>query len=162
MHHVISKRMLSILLFLFLTGCAASVKEEWQLQQIKAKYSLQNAGRMLFVPSEQKVDFEIELARDHTGIRFYLNFFMVHVRSADPSLSQVEALITFDDEDSRKIYPYLFSGGQRLLFPEDVTEYLVEMLLNGRSFSVRIGNCALTISPANFEKIYAELMKIEM
>lgn len=158
----IFKRMLSILFLFLFTCCSSPDKQEWELQQIKAKSSLQNSGRMLFVPLEQKVDFEIELARDFTGCRFYLNFFTVHVRSLHSSSSEAEALILFDNDDSWTIYPYLFSGGQRLLLPEDVTEYLIDTLLDGRSFSVKIGNYHLTVYPENFEKIYTELMKIEM
>ena len=157
---IIFQRTLCVLLFFFLSGCTSVPCQRWVSQEIPGKCPDDNAARLIFVQTVQPSGFEIELTRNHQGIHLYLNLFMMHARPCPDSPCYTLATITFDDDSSWTIYPHLFAGEQRLLLPDDTTDYLVETLLEGRSFIIHLGNHELEITPANFQELYEKILKI--
>ena len=152
------QRAFSALCLIILSGCLSPRCREWEFNEIRTQTAAFNAGRLLLCPDSQACHLELELTRNQSGIRLYINLFSIAAppSSEDPDRSKVE--IIFPDGEAWHAYPYLFSGGQRLLFPEDVANTLIRSLLDERPFQIKMGRHTLTAISENFPALYAQLL----
>src|SRR5438270_328716 len=89
----------------------------------------------------------------------YLN---LHLLSAipwqhNPQLTVVELRV---NEDVQRIYPTIFQGGQRLLLPEDATQYIIALLSQGECCTLALGRSQINIIPINFDDCYEQLISL--
>lgn len=148
----------TVLAVLILTACSKSDRQ-WAYGQNITHSPLYNSGRM-FLPTDQSAPyFAMELIRCSSGMRLYLNILVLEAppHPHDPSRTCVTILF---ENDSLVVYPYLLKGGQRLLFPPDVTEYLINQLLDEHSFTVAVGHRKFEVIPGNFKAGYDQLKQI--
>ncbi|MBA3720974.1 MAG: hypothetical protein H0W88_01065 [Parachlamydiaceae bacterium] len=121
-----------------------------------------NAGRLFLEPDNATSHVGLELDRTRSGIRMYLNLYLLLVPpyADDPSRACVKLII--EGEEALIFYPYRLAGCQKILFPEDVTNYIIELLLNDQSFILNLGRNQINVIPDKFQEAYEKLMEIEI
>lgn len=144
----------------FCCGCSSPACRQWELQEILTKRPCFNGGRLILGPDSNISQLEMELIRNRSGIRFYINLLFLQALplKEDPCLTKVE--IIFENQEPWIIYPYLLEGGQRLMLPQAISEQLIQALTEDRPFTVKIGRSQLTAIPDNFLAAYEKLLAI--
>ncbi len=156
------KRAFIALILFQLTGCASNkVNREWIFQSNPTSKNLCSGARLL-LNAEKEYDYlEVEIVRSRSGIRFYINilFMQAFPCTEDPNRTTIE--ICFEEEEEPwMIYPLILRGGQRLLLPQEVSDYLIENLEQGRGFVIKAGHYQLQVIPETFAERYQEMMQI--
>jgi len=130
------------------------------MQEIITTHLCFNGGRLLLVPNSDYSHLEIELVRNASGIRFYINLLFLQALPLAEDPSRTSLTLLFEDQVPCIVYPYLLEGGQRLLLPGDVADLLVQSLLDDRSFTLQIGRSQIVVTPTHFVEGYQRLLDI--
>lgn len=154
------KRALLALCLIFLWSCSTPTCRQWEIQEIVTKRPCFNGGRLLLEPDSNLSTMELELVRNRSGVRFYINLLLLQAPSCkeDSTCARVEVL--FENQEPWLIYPYLLEGGQRLLIPDEVAKQLIQALSDQCSFTLKIGRSQIRVIPDNFLPAYEKLMAI--
>ena len=150
--------LMTLTAFIILTACSKT-ERQWTYGQNITHSPCYNSGRMFLATDLLAPYFEMELVRSPSDLRLYLNILVLEAppHPNDPSRTCVTI---FWENDSLTVYPHLFKGGQRLLFPPDVTQFLINKLLNDQSFTISLGRRKCEVVPGNFKTGYEQLMQI--
>jgi hypothetical protein len=151
-----------VLLSLFyLSACSPPYQRKWELQENMTLTSKFNSGRLILPPDSDCSNLELDITRSYSGTRFYVNLLSLQAPPLreDPSRTRLEIRFE-DDEEPWIVYPFLFRGGQRLLFPAEVSETLIDALFQGRAFTISIGRSSLLAIPDQFCEEYAKLISL--
>ncbi len=145
-----------------LSACSFSSCRQWEIQEILTKTPCFNAGRLTLNPDSDCSYLGLEITRNRSGIRCYLNVLFLQAAPSpdDPNRTRIEIL--FEDQEPWIVYPYLLSGGQRLLLPGDCADVLIQALLDDRSFTIKIGRVNLSVIPTHFEAVYSRLLALDI
>ncbi len=141
-----------------LTSCSTPCRQ-WQCQKIVACSPRFNSARLFLPPDCENPRLDIEMIRTSSGTRLYLNILFLKAPPCkeDPSRTTIEILF---ENDTRLMYPTILQGGQRLLLDGQDANLLIQTLLDGNAFTIKIGRHELTIVPDQFEIKYDELMSL--
>ncbi len=153
------QRALLALCLICLIGCSTSCRQ-WEIQEILTKNPCFSNGRLLLGPESDISHLELEITRNRSGIRFYVNLLFLQAPPCPQDTTRTALQIIFEDQEPWTIYPYLFEGGQRLLLPGDVADSLIQALLEERSFTIQIGRNHLLVIPDNFALVYEHLLAL--
>jgi len=158
-----SRRAFIALVFLMLTSCNTKASREWCFQANLTARPCYNGGR-IFLEAEREYDYlEIEIVRSRSGIRFYLNILFLQAMPCLEDLTKAKVEVIFENEEEPWIiYSLILRGGQRLLLPTEVSNYLIQVLSEGQSFEFKVGNYHTKAIPETFEERYQALMKINI
>lgn len=150
---------MTILCAIFNLAACSTPCRQWQCQKMIACSPRFNSARLFLPPDCDNPRLELEMIRTSSGTRLYLNILFLKAPPCkeDPSRTKIEILF---DNDTRPIYPSILQGGQRLLLDGEDANLLIQTLLDGGSFSIKIGRHTLTIIPDRFETCYDELMSL--
>lgn len=92
----------------------------------------------------------------------YINILFLQAKPCEADSSRTEVQVMFEgEEEPWIIYPIVFEGGQRLLIPNDVADYLIQALLVECPFTLKVGRFETVIIPKGFKKAYEGLTKIK-
>lgn len=149
-----------IALLLFLTGCAPYCRE-WVLDSYISKNPRFASARVYLPPSSPSDHLELELCRSASGYRLYLNILLFAARPLEEDSQKTEIEIS-TLEKSWTAYPYILLGGQRLFIPSETADELIQLLLEGISFTIKIGRLETEISPSNFRELYIDLKNFDI
>lgn len=159
-----AQRAVLALCLIILSACTSTVVcREWEIQTNITNCPQFNSGRIFLAPESDHCHLEVEIVRSSSGLRMYINILFLKALPCqeDPSLTKVE--IAFDgEEEPWVIYPHLLEGGQRLLVQQEYANYLIETLLEDRSFIIKIGRYETIIIPDSFKKAYEGVMQISI
>lgn len=99
------------------------------------------------------------MVRTSSGTRLYLNILFLKAPPCkeDPSRTTIEVIF---ENETRPLQPTILQGGQRLLLDGEEANLLIQTLLDGHSFHIKIGRHTLSIIPDRFETCYDELMSL--
>lgn len=147
------------LCFLALTGCSETCRQ-WEIDEIVTKNPCFNGGRLILGPDTDCSHLEVELARDSSGIRFYVNLLFLRAPPWPEDPARTSLTIQFEDQEPWIIHPYLLEGGQRLLFPGDAADLLIQSLLDGFSFTIQIGRSQISVVSTQFIELYKRLLDL--
>lgn len=151
----------SLILLLALTSCTKKTEREWGLQTNVTACPRYNAGRIYLEPEKEYDYLEIEIIRSQTGIRFYINVLFLQAQPCVEDATKTKIEVIFEDEEEPWIvYGRILKGGQRILLPSDVTDYLIQSLLTGHSFDIHLGQYRIRAISNAFEKHYHELGRV--
>lgn len=141
-------------------SCSSPKLRQWEIQDISTQVPSFNAGRLLLSPDPPSSPLELEITRNCSGIRCYINLLTIEAFpcSEDPSRTRLEIL--FEDQEPWIIYPYLLAGQQRLLLPGEVADTLIQRLLDNFSFTIQIGDQRLFVIPDQFISVYEKLLSL--
>lgn len=151
------KRAIFALSFFLLTSCSEEACRQWDICEIVVNNPTFNSCRLILVSDSH---LEVELDRSQTGIRMYVNLLLLQAPPLPNESNRTFLNIDLDNGETMAIFPYLLAGGQRLLFPPDVADFFIQMLLEGRSFTIRLGRQKIEVVPDQFEAHYQRLMEI--
>lgn len=104
----------------------------------------------------------MEIVRSPSGLRMYLNILFLKALPCSEDFTRTKVTIDFTEEETFYIYPQILEGGQRLLISQEDSDYLIQALVEDRSFTIKIGRYQTTIVPAAFSKVYKELMNLSI
>lgn len=153
-----------------LTACSTPVCRQWALVEMTTGYPCFNSGRLYLDPDNNYSHIQLELDRDISGIRMYVNILLLYAPpcSDDPDYTNLEIKWEEEGEGEGEETPpllvkaYRLKGGQRLLIPSDIADQLIETLLKGRSFTVHLGRYRSLITPVDFAILYQKWLAIPM
>lgn len=157
---IFAQRAIPALCLIILCSCSAPKCREWEIQENLTQVPTFNAGRLILTPDTNYSHLELELVRNSSGLRFYLNLLLMeaHPMREDPTRTKAEILS--ENDEPELIYPYLLEGGQRLMLPGDSADTLIQRLLEDNSFIIKIGRSQITVIPDNFSKTYEKLLSL--
>lgn len=157
---LLMQRALSALCILCLCSCSSPACRQWELQEILTKRPCFNGGRLILGPDSNLSQLELELIRNRSGMRFYINLLLLQAYPCkeDPCLTKAE--IIFEGQEPWIITPYLLEGGQRLQLPAEVSDQLIQALCDDRSFILKMGRSQIHAIPDNFMPGYEKLLAI--
>lgn len=152
-----------IFIFLFsvflISGCSkTSSSREWIIEENPSKISCFKGGRLLLSADTDYSHLELELVRNPSGIRFYINILFLEAPAFADDPARTSITILFEDTPPWTVYPWLLKGGQRLLLPDDVAAILIQSLMDDLCFSIHIGNSQINVVPTQFKNAYARLI----
>jgi hypothetical protein len=159
---LLAQRAFIALCLLSLIGCSISPCRQWEIQEISTRIPCFNGGRLILGPDSNYSHLELELNRSRAGIRFYINVLFLQAPPLPHDPNRTRAEILFEDQEPWVVYPYLMAGGQRLLLPGDVADVLVQTLLDGYSFTIRLGRNQIEVVPNRFSVLYARLLALKI
>ncbi len=153
---------ISALCMMLVLSCRSPKPRQWEIQEILTQTPCFNAGRLLLPPDPPTSLLELEILRNHSGIRCYLNLHSIEAMpcSEDPACTCLEIL--FENQEPWVVYPYLLGGGQRLLLPGEAADVLIQALLEESSFTIRMGGGELFVISNQFAAVYEKLLSIGM
>jgi hypothetical protein len=111
-------------------------------------------------PDSSIADLELEILRNHAGLRFHINLLFLHAPPLRTDPSRTEICLFFEDEEPVILYPYLLVGEQKLLLEDEDADRLIQILLEGRSFILKIGRSRINVISDNFIPSYEKLLSI--
>ncbi len=156
----LAQRALIALCLISLLGCSSPACRQWEIQEVITKTPRFNTGRLLLAPHSDYSYLELELVRNRSGIRFYLNLLFLNAPPYEDNPAYTTVEIVFEDQEPWVVYPHLFAGGQRLLLPGDVADRLIQALLDDISFTIRLGRSHVVVIPTNFTAVYERLLAL--
>jgi hypothetical protein len=141
-------------------ACTPPHCRKWEIQDIANKIPCFNGGRLILGPDSDYSHLELEIIRNRSGIRFYINLLFLYAPplQEDPSKTRVEIL--FEGQEPWIIYPNLLAGGQKLMLQEDVAEILIQAMRDQSSFILKIGRNQIKVIPDNFSIAYEQLLAL--
>lgn len=156
---LLAQRAIFVLCLVLLTSCSTPCRQ-WILCEIGGEDPCFNSGRLILEPDSTICHLELELDRSQSGIRMYVNLLLLQAPPLPEDPQKTALSILFEDGESLIVYPYLLTGGQRLLLPPDVADFLIATLLEGRPFTIQIGRQNLSVIIDQFEPLYQRLLAI--
>lgn len=149
------RRVFIPLLFLFFSSCSTSCRE-WVYEEYTATSPCYKSRQISLTGSSTYCPLRIVIVQTLSGMRMYIDMLQL-LAPPDPS-DPTQALIFVTTDD--KTYPisaYRFEGCQRLMIPSDAADELIDLLLNGQSFTIQIGSHKSDVIPTGFEPAFSAL-----
>lgn len=144
-----------------LIGCSTPSCRQWEIQEIVTKYASSfNSGRLILSPDSDYSHLELELVRNSSGIRFYVNLLFLQAPPWVEDPTRTTLTVQFENQEPWIVHPYLLEGGQRLLLTGDVADVLVQALIDEISFVIQIGRSQISVIPSHFAKTYKHLLDL--
>jgi hypothetical protein len=144
------------------TACSRPACRQWEIEEIVTQNPCFNGGRLILSPDSDYSHVELELIRNASGIRFYINLLFLHAMPWNVDHTRTCVTIQIENQDPWTVYPYLLEGGQRLLLPSNVADILVQHLLDNQSFTIQIGHNQTNVLSHNFLKVYRQLLDLSI
>lgn len=157
---IFTQRAFPALCLLILCSCSTPKCREWEIQENLTQVPSFNAGRLILTPDTNYSHLELELVRNNSGLRFYLNLLLMDAPPLREDPTRTKAEILSENGEPELIYPYLLEGGQRLMLPGDDADALIQRLLEDNSFIIKIGRSQITVIPDNFSKAYEKILSL--
>lgn len=143
------------------TSCLSTASRGWIFLEVKASHPCYNAGKIILKPEKEYSYLEVEIVRTSSGLRMYLNILLMQALPCQDNIKATEVVIILPQETLTFIAT-LLEGGQRILFPPEITNLLIQTLLNDLTFSIKLGANSFTVIPNQFEESYSHLMQISI
>lgn len=156
---LLSRGLFAFPFFLFFLGCSTPACRCWEFQEVIAKSVCFDGSRLLLAPDSEFSRLELEIVRSISGIRMYLNLFLLQVPCNMDDPLHASVTIQFEDDVPWNVSAYVLEGRQRVLMPGDVADILIEALLEERSFVIQVGRNQITVVPDHFLKAYTQFFK---
>ena len=148
------------LYFMILTACSTPTCRQWEIQEIVTNTPCFNGGRLTLDPDSDYSHLELELVRNSSGIRFYINLLFLQAPPWKEDPARTSLIIQFENQEPWTVHPYLLEGGQRLLLPGDIADVLVQALLDESFFTIQIGRSQVHVVFTQFTKNYKRLLDL--
>ncbi len=153
------KRLLAIFSFFICAGCSSPVPRQWELYEISSTCPSFYAGKLVLKPdSDSRI--EIEVSRNRFGTEVYLNLLFSKAIPCNDNPHQTEVYFTIEGQETRKIFPFILEGSQRLVLSKEDGEYLIQTLLEGNFSTIQIGRTITSLTPLSFDSLYEQLLTI--
>lgn len=148
-------------LTLFLFSSCSSSSRQWVYHENRAHMPHTNSARLILYPELGEGPFELELIRSSIGIRMYLNICRMEAPPHPdyPKRSTVELCV---DNEAMTVHPYILGGGQRLLFPDDITNIIIQALLEGHIVELKMGYRKFHIVSNSFKEAYEGFLAVPL
>lgn len=156
--HTLFQRAVSALALLTLTSCGTQPRQ-WGCHEIRTHSPQFDSTRLILESDSSMSPLEVVFVKSYSGLRMYINLLKLEAPPHTDNPKRTTIDITFEDEEKITIYPYLLKGGQRILLPMEITEHLIQRLLDGQSFTISLGPREIKIIPANFNDFYKEFRR---
>lgn len=144
---------------LFLLNSCSKQAPEWTLISSHSNEPYFVSSRLYFEPENIFREPGFEITRDSLkGSRFYINIYGCPVRAVSETSNTIEVTLTIEG-CSETFEAYVFQGNQRLLLPEEISDKIIQGLLNQLSISIKFDNYCGEVTQCGFVKKYNKLLK---
>lgn len=139
-----------------LTGCSRS--DSWKVSHIQSGSKEFSSSRLSYRSPDPVNGVDVEFLSLEDSCHLYLN---VHSHPIKPYKGDSKtALVQVKTEDLTSSYlAHRHQGGQRLLLPDTVKDYIVEKLKQGQFVTISTSGYSSTLSPESFDRKYFLLEK---
>ena len=155
---LLQRVVLALCMIGFFTGCSTTCRQ-WNYMEMITSFPSYNSGRMSLEQESLYSYLEVELIRTRSGVRMYLNVLLMQAKPCEDNQLMTPLEIVLPDQ-TLTVAADLFQGGQHILIPQDITDLLVQNLLDGQFFTIKLGSKSVSIIPDNFQKSYTKLLAI--
>lgn len=154
------QRAIFALCLLQLNSCTPPLPRQWNIQFIRTQCPRFNSGKMFLEPDSGLCYLDLELLRNASGIRIFLNLLLLEAPPWKEDPSRTTLSVFFEEREPWIVHPFLLEGGQRLLFSGEDSDKIIEELMLGNEFLIQIGRHQIRVVSTNFTKALEELMDL--
>lgn len=140
----------TLIILLLLASCAR--EDNWRVSYIRTGDADFNSSKLTYLSH----GIDLELMQTPIGFRSYLK---VHSHPAAPHQGNPKkAFVSMQTEkDFLQDVAARHEGGQKIVLPPSLEEFLLTSLKEGKSVTIEISGYKITISPEAFEKRFHEM-----
>lgn len=155
------KRALIALFLPFIFQACSSECHQWQYQKINTTCNQFDFSKLTLYPECEIKGLELEVSRTtDSGIRMYANVYTMHIPQLPEYPGKALVIVSLPEQEiSFNVLADVLEGSQRLLFPDDVADYIVECLMNEVPLTIQVGRYSSDIITAGFVKGYLQLQQ---
>lgn len=146
------KGALVVLFLIFLSSCSQNCPQ-WVREDISSPCPQYSSSRLYVSPTDLFCLLELELVRDCTEERLYVNVLSVEICDDERHPGQTPVVVSIDGIDN-KMMAARFQGGQRFLLPDYGRGLVVEAFAAGKPVTVSISRYKQTFPAKNFSESY--------
>ena len=158
---IFSQRVVLTLCIIFLPACNSDICREWTIDCNVTRKPEFNSGRLSLSPLPACSPLALEFYRNASGLWLFLNVLSLKIPPSENDEQLIDIEIIFKEEEQPETCTvFLLDGEQRLLFPAEMTEKIIQTLLEGENFTIQIGQASLEVISTQFNELYGELCKI--
>jgi hypothetical protein len=146
---------MSALLFLSLFSCS-SEKSRWKIQEAISQKPAYHSSKICYSTKNFRTGLELEVSQGLGGLRLHINVFSGKIPRFfnDPK----RALLTIvDDHGKRNFLVHRFEGGQKLLFDQEQSKYLLSSLENSKEISILLEGYEERIDTIGFSELFSKI-----
>lgn len=146
---------------LFLLQACSKQAPEWMLISSHSSEPYFVSSRLYFQPENIFREPGFEIICDSmrgSRSRFFINVYGCPVRTTSESPNTAEVILTIDGY-SETFMAHVFQGNQRLLLPDEISDKIIQGLLNRHSVSLKFDNYHGELTQYGFVKKYNRLLK---
>lgn len=145
---------------LLIFGCSPACRQ-WQYDDVCTPCGQYNSGRMFLPISIPGNNLELEITRGLSGTHVYVNVCSLPVPPApeNPSIAPVNVII---GDSVTRTFAERLQGGQRLILPCEISQDIINAVLNNESVVISAGAYRAEIISTRFHKHYEHLNRIKI
>lgn len=151
------KKALLSAFFLLVTSCSQPC-QQWQIQETITRCPYYSSGKIFLSPNEEFGTLELEIDRGSSGLKMYVNAFILEIPSLPDDCSKAELIVSIENQ-SFTVITDRFEGGQRLLVPSEAANIIINALLECKTICLHAGRFQSTIISTGFPQVYYELVE---
>lgn len=155
----LQKTLVVICLIFLIVGCSPPSCRAWVIEEIKTRTPCFNSARLLLAPDGPNSHLELEIVGNQSGVRVYLNILFLKAPFTCQKSQSTTIKVCFEDREPWEISVYLLKGQQRLLFPQEIQEVLIQALLEGETFTLMLGNSSILVISDQFSALYDTFLR---
>lgn len=145
--------------FAFATLCffsSCSHPQQWAFQRIDAGDQQFNSTKLTYHSQDPINGIDLELMQTPNLLRSYLNVHSLPIPSLkdDPKATAVNLCI---GDNTYQFLARRHEGGQRLVLPQEMTEKIIEGLLQHLPLKIKVPGYAVVIEAEGFEEKFQQL-----
>jgi len=147
----------SILMTLSLAGfifSCSTPQREWEICQISTPTPDFNGTSYFLCSGNELNPLELEVTRTLSGVRFYINLLAYGAVGLPEDPSRTRVSIDVDEEATWEVYPSILEGGQRLLFPFEVSDIIIGWINEGRTVTFKVGRFSISSTTQHFPTLF--------
>lgn len=145
---------------LFVFGCSSACRQ-WQYDDVCTPCGLYNSGRMILPVCIPGNNLELEIRRGLSGTHVYVNVCSLPVPPASDDNSIAPVTVSVGDSIT-KTFAERLQGGQRLILPCEISQDIINGLLNNECIVISAGAYQAEIINTGFHKHYERLNRIKI
>lgn len=152
------QRTFLVLWILFLSCCSNPLPRQWTIESSLTKYPRFNSGMMLLEADSDISYIDLQIIRSISGLNMYINILLLKTPPLPEDSKRTTLELLVEGQDPYLFHPYILNGEQKLLVPNEVADYIIQLLLEDQTVVIKAGRFIITVIPDNFQEAYEELM----
>ncbi len=140
---------------ILMSGCTPK-ENPWKSSSISTKYAAYNSKRLTIEPKNKFRGIELEIIKNHKGLKGYLNIRSLTLPFSNCDSSKC-AITVSTGAETRHYALDILKGRQRMLLSADALEFIIDSLSHQTNVDIATGRFHSTIPSEGFEKAFSKM-----